>query len=111
MYSKLSSDHRELVAQGKISEGMPMDAVFLAWGPPARTYQSSSRNKQRERWDYYSSRAVQTDYGYGYGYLRHHHYDGGCAPYYVAPEVTFVPYRSATVWFENGVVDSWEHEK
>ncbi len=113
-FAALSKKNQDLVQQGLISRGMTPDAVELAWGVPAQRFEGSKHSKSTERWDYAGSRPVYfTNYygGYGYGY-------GGYGPYgrggYTGlgfgfgPEVAYVPYRVASVWFIDRRVDSWE---
>lgn len=116
-FAALSEKQRNLVQQGQISRGMPQDAVYLAWGRPAGVFQGSKDGKSTERWDYAGSRPVYTTgfYGaYGYGYGRY----GGRGRYgypglgfAMGPEVAYVPYRIASVWFVNDRVDSWERAR
>lgn len=107
-YEKLSSKHRELIRQGKIDTGMPSDAVALAWGSPSRRYEGGDGNARTSRWDYAGSKPIYTTGWYG-GYGRYGPYGRyGRYGYAVAPEVTFVPYRRASVWFRNDRVSKWE---
>jgi outer membrane protein assembly factor BamE (lipoprotein component of BamABCDE complex) len=110
-YSLLSPEHRQLVASGKICEGMSKDAVKIAMGRPSRVMEESRHGKMRERWDYMRERAVPTSRvgisaGYGHGYPYRYGGYGSCYPMH--QDVAYVPYRVATVWFVNGRVDSWE---
>ncbi len=103
-FDALSPEHRALVEQGQIARGMDTDAVFLAWGRPSRVFQGSRENRMTERWDYAGSRPVYSSSFYG-GFGR------GFGPYRcggLGPEVTFIPYRIASVWFIDSRVDSWE---
>ena len=113
-FETLDARQRALVQQGQIARGMSTDAVYLAWGDPAGIYQGSKSGKDTERWDYAGSRPVYVTsfygpYGYGHGpyspYGRHGYF------YDLGPDVAYVPYRLATVWFVNKRVDSWEREK
>ena len=114
MFGALSPKDQNLVQQGTLAKGMPQDAVWLAWGPPAQRFEGFQSGKVSERWDYSGSYPVYSQqfyggYGYGYGYGRYGRYQG---PYYgFGPEVTFVPYRRASVWFVNDRVDSWERTR
>lgn len=112
-FEALGEKHRSLVQRGEITRGMPMDAVYLAWGAPSATFQGSKDGRTSERWDYASSRPVTVTgfYGgyYGYGpYGRHGYGDYGFG---FGPEVAYVPYRVATVWFVDSRVDSWERAR
>lgn len=112
-FEALTPKHRELVEKGQITRGMPRDAVYLAWGKPSQVFQGSKKGRSAERWDYAGTRAVPA-YGYygayGYGPYRHYNpylYSG----YGIGPEVAYVPYRIASVWFIADHVDSWERAR
>lgn len=120
-FEALSTKHRSLVQQGLITRGMNPDAVYLAWGSPARSFKGSKKGKDTERWDYAGSRPVYgTSFyggyglGYGYGpgvygpYSPYGRYGDPAFAYGIGPEVAYVPYRLASVWFISGKVDSWE---
>jgi hypothetical protein len=112
-FEALSGKQRSLVEQGQISNGMPPDAVYLAWGRPSRVFQGSKEGKSSERWDYAGSRPVYYSNFYGsyggyYGPYRGRGYYGG---YGFGPEVAYIPYRMASVWFVNGRVDAWERAR
>jgi hypothetical protein len=116
MFEGLPAKQKELVRQGHIDKGMGTDAVYLAWGKASREYDGSEGGAATLRWDYNGSMPVYSDnafgsygYGWGYGYGRYGRY--GAYPYYGVgwgPEVTYVPYRRASVLFHNGKVFSWE---
>jgi hypothetical protein len=111
-FEALSQTQRSLVEQGQISRGMSPDAVYLAWGPPSRVFQGSMNDQLTERWDYAGSRPVYYSgfygsYGRFYGPYRGSGYYGAYGMG-IGPEVAYVPYRIASVWFINGKVDSWE---
>lgn len=111
MFEGLPPKQKDLVRQGRIDKGMGTDAVYLAWGRASREYEGSEGGQPTLRWDYNGSSPVYTNsyfgaYGWGYGYGRYGRY-----PYYdvgFGPEVTYIPYRRATVLFRNGRVASWE---
>jgi hypothetical protein len=114
-FEGLSEKHRSQVEQGMISRGMPQDAVYLAWGRPSRVFQGSKGGKLTEHWDYTGSRPVYSTNFYGMyggycGPYGRHGYFGGCG-LGIGPEVAYIPYRLASVWFIDGRVDSWERAR
>ena len=116
-FAALSANHQALVQQGQITRGMTQDAVYLAWNHPSGVFQGSKDGKVTERWDYAGSRPVQVtnfygSYGYGYGAYGHHgHYGYSGVGFGVGPEIAYIPYRIASVWFVNNRVDAWERAK
>ncbi|GAA5482385.1 hypothetical protein [Haloferula sargassicola] len=105
-FQSLSSKDQALVRQGRIEEGMHPKAVRLAWGNPAREYEGEDSGKNTRVWEYDRDRPVYTTnfyggYGYGRYGVRHYAFDLG-------PEIAYVPYRVATVWFRNDRVTKWE---
>lgn len=114
LFESLPAKHQALVSQGRIAEGMSKGAVYLALGDPGRKSQGSRDGAAFERWDYvrlqpryYST--FSAGFGYGHGYWGPHGRHGH--DYYgfgFSPTVEYVPYRSGTVLFRRGVVDSWE---
>lgn len=103
-FASLGARHQELVRQGRIDTGMSPDAVALAWGSPSRRYDGNDGKARTSQWDYAGSRPVYTTSAYGV-------YRGGYYGRYgwsVAPEVAYVPYRRATVWFRDDRVTKWE---
>ena len=114
-FAALPAKQQELVRQGHITRGMQPDAVALAWGYPDNTYQGMRGSTSTMRWDYTSTRPVYSTHyhgSYGYGFT-------GFGPYgrysslgfALGPEVAYVPYRRASVWFENNRVDGWEQAR
>lgn len=114
-FEALGKKQRSLVEQGEISRGMSPDAVYLAWGRPSRVLQGSKDGKNTERWDYAGSRPVYHTNFYGsyggyYGPCRGRGYYRGYGIGF-GPEVTYIPYRIASVWFIDGRVDAWERAR
>jgi len=87
---------------------MPPAAVELAWGPPHRRFEGANHEQITARWDYTGAQpVVSSSFGtsYGYGpYSARSRY----RTYGMAQEVTYIPYRTASVWFVNNRVDAWE---
>lgn len=88
---------------------MSPEAVLLAWGSPANKSEGFRNGRDTERWEYAGTRPVYTTHfggGYGRGFYGPYRYSGvGMG---LGPDVTYVPYRRASVWFVNGRVDEWE---
>ena len=111
-YAKLSEKHKELVSKGEIAKGMTKDAVFLAWGRPAAQVEGLRNGKFSERWDYEGRYPVTRHHffgGYTSGSFGPYGYSGYRAGF--GPEITYVPYRKASVWFVGGRVDEWERQR
>ncbi len=115
MFAALSAKEKQLVQQGNIAKGLSKNAVFLAWGQPAMRYEGSKTGRPVTRWDYTSVYPVYGGsyygaYGFGgYGHRgRHGHRGYPYAAYGFGPEISYVPYCKASVWFVNNRVDSWE---
>lgn len=111
MFETLPPREQELVRQGRIAKGMGREAVLIAWGRPSREYEGSEDGVATLRWDYIGTTPeYHTGYygGYGYsrGYGRRSYYD-----FAVVPEISYVPYRRATVLFRDGRVASWERSR
>jgi hypothetical protein len=116
MFQSLPAKHQNLVRQGQIDKGMTTDGVYLAWGKPSREYEGSENGGSTLRWDYSGSTPVYTNsfyggWGYGYGYGPYGRYGYPYHGYGFGPEVTYVPYRRASVLFKGGRVSSWERSR
>jgi hypothetical protein len=108
MFAALDRKQQELVQQGQLARNMSPDAVRLAWGPPERTFEGFKGGKPTSRWDYADTQAVYSTHLYGgYGaYGRYGRIYGG--GFGLGPDIAYIPYRVASVWFVDGRVDSWE---
>lgn len=114
-FAALAAKDQELVQQGRITTGMPPEAVEFAWGPPSRRLEGARNSKPTEHWIYTGTRPVYfSNFAGGYRY-------GGCSRYGgygysgialgIGPEVAYIPYQVASVRFINQRVDSWERER
>jgi hypothetical protein len=114
-YTAMKPEFQRLAEHGRISVGMPADAVYIAWGKPSEVVQSASAST--ETWRYYGTRARSYqywDYGPHYppgnGFLRHSESDflnyNYALPYL---ERDYYPerYLRAEVTFQNGIVEGW----
>ncbi len=104
VYSQLSPEMRSLVDQGQIKIGMPMDAVYIAWGKPSQISGGESSQGNVTTWLYTGSYLQEYNYvGYRGYYGRH--------GYWAAPgmrtDYVSANYVSAEVIFQNGVVREW----
>jgi hypothetical protein len=111
-FATLNKKEQALVQQGQIAPGMSKDGVLLAWGFPDQRFEGARDSKVTERWDYattmpvYSTPLFVGPYGGRYGrYWRQGYYDLG---YAAVPEIAYIPFRVASVWFVDHKVDAWE---
>jgi hypothetical protein len=91
-YSALSPEMRDAVDRGTIKVGMPMDAVYIAWGNPSQTTSGGNANGEVTTWLYNGDYLATTTY---FGWRR---------TYYA---YTPIYYIRAKVDFVNGVVKEW----
>jgi hypothetical protein len=121
-FHRLSPADQAAVQQGKIREGLSMDAVYIAWGPPSQRIPGRYRGSTVETWVYDATAAGDYPgpfyYGYGYGYgLGYGYYGGrrgrfGHSPFFYDPfydpffynHANIVRYPERTVSFQNGRV-------
>src|ERR1043165_4678747 len=78
-FDALSDTQRTNVSAGKIAIGMPMDAVYIAWGSPYQIVNSESPAGAFTSWLYYGTYLQGVTYwghpGY-YSPYRHYYYPG-----------------------------------
>ena len=99
-YNTLSPDFKTAVDHGQIKVGMPEDAVYIAWGPPAQILRSGSEQGEVTRWLYTGS--YMEEYRYWTG-SRGRGFPSSRLQYDYIPR----DYVSAEVVFSGGVVKSW----
>ena|ERR1044071_2099303 len=104
-YANLAPEFKTLVDQAQIKVGMPMDAVYIAWGKPSNVIQGESPQGTMTTWLYYGTTFEEYRY-WGYRPLDYYGRYYGASP---TLERDYVPreYVRAEVTFENGVVRSW----
>jgi hypothetical protein len=106
-YASLDPEFRALVDQGRIKVGMPMDAVYIAWGKPSQIIQSESSGGQTVTWLYHGTYLQEYRY-WSYSPWAYH----GYYPYYYSSpmlDYDYIPhhYVRAEVTFEDGLVKQW----
>ena len=104
-YSSLSPELRALVDQGRIKVGMPMDAVYIAWGKPSQVVEGESSQGPITTWLYYGTAYEE------YRFWNYHPFYPYGAYYSSGPYLDrdYIPrnYVQAEVTFQNGLVTSW----
>lgn len=105
VYSSLSPEFQALVDQGRIKTGMPMEAVYIAWGKPSQILSGEGPNGVTTTTWLYTGTALE-EYRY-WGYRPY--YSGRRSFSGPSLEHDYYPrgYVSAEVNFEGGVVKAW----
>lgn len=108
LFNSLPEEHRAMVQQGLICQGMSQNAVLLAWGSPDNRATGQTREgRMYERWEYTAMQPVTTVHaGFG-GWF-------GPGPYWYpyggsGLDTTYIPRCAASVDFEDGQVARWMH--
>ena len=122
VYALLSPADQAFVRQGRIREGLPKAAVYLAWGRPDLIRSGVRSGQTFEAWTYTILRSeFVPDYYYfpGYyggfrgGFWRHNHffYSFGPYPYPFDPYPDVISYEVPykTVFFEGDRCTGWEY--
>jgi hypothetical protein len=103
-YSALPPETRQIVDQGHIKVGLPMDAVYIAWGPPSQEIHGESSEGPLTTWRYFGTTMEE------YRFWNYHTYIRG-RRVYSAPSLDFDyyprSYLQAEVSFVNGLVKNW----
>ena len=114
-FEELPASHRELVREGKVKEGMSLDAVYLAWGRPHEVKESSRNGKSLLTWIYFGRESVPIrTVGVGSGYYgRGGYYGRDCwgPTWSVGYDYAYRRYVAAKVEFENDRVVFWERNQ
>src|SRR5690349_8087590 len=105
VYSGLTSEQRISVDLAQIKVGMPMDAVYIAWGKPDQILTAETSAGTQLRWLYAGT--------YLQGFT-HWTYPGPYGPFHraysgpdLAHDYVVLSYIRAEVVFEGGVVREW----
>jgi hypothetical protein len=114
LYAPLPEAQKKAVMEGRVEEGMPPDAVYLACGQPDRVVRGSENGKPYELWRYTQlmpvyHAGVSMGFGIGqpYGYGRRHgFFDPAWIGYDAGPD--YVPVTAVVVRFSRNRVTGWE---
>jgi hypothetical protein len=111
-YSSLAPADQQLVGTGRIREGLPRSAIYIAWGRPDQVRRGSRKGDPFEAWVYTTIRQVYVGGWYPrfYRYGWYPYY--GYWPFFHDPFIDDwvpieVPYKS--VFFERGRCTGWEY--
>lgn len=104
-YAGLSTEQKTSVDLGQIKVGMPMDAVYIAWGKPHQILTSETAAGTQVRWLYAGTHLQSFSYWT---------YPGPFGPFsraYAGPtfahDYVMMNYIRAEVIFEGGLVKEW----
>src|SRR2546423_13768132 len=87
-YAELSPDFKALVDQGRIKIGMPMDAVYIAWGKPSQVVEGETAQGRTTTWLYHGTTYDEVRY-WGYRPWTYYRWE----PYWESPtlERDYIP--------------------
>ena len=91
-YASLPAETKVLVDQGQLKVGMPMDAVYIAWGQPSEVLQNETEGGAATVWLYYGGWMEENRY---WTYRR------------LTRDYQPRTYVRAEIIFVNGVIKSW----
>lgn len=115
LFDELPEKYRELVRSGKVTEGMSVDAVYLAWGRPHEVKESSREGRSLLTWIYFGRESVPVrTVGVSSGYYgRGGYYGNDCwgPSWSVGYDYALRRYVAAKVEFENDRVVYWERNQ
>jgi hypothetical protein len=104
-YAELPAEQKAAADSGQLKVGMPVDAVYIAWGKPSQVVAGESSKGATVTWLYYSSYLQAYPYywsypGYCYGF-------GHFPPPYFTYDYYPRSYVRAEVIFEGNKVAEW----
>jgi hypothetical protein len=104
-YGALSAEQRELVDQGQVRIGMPMDAVYIAWGNPAEVLEREEVGSMKTIWRFHGAYAKETRY---WSYREVSHDGRTYLERYLDRDFDPRNYVRAEITFEKGRVSAWQ---
>lgn len=132
-FANLNTSEQEEVQQGRISEGMSKDGVFIALGNPDNIINQLENGTETEEWSYYTlTPTIRQNFGFGIGYggygghggFRGRRGYGGFGGYghsgrfgsryssfLYSPQINYSPSLSAVVEFDGDYVSSYKVRK
>jgi hypothetical protein len=103
-YAALNPEMRTLVDRGQIKVGMPMDAVYIAWGEPAEVLQSENERGAVTTWLYHGGFMQETRY---WSYRQMGAGDGLYLERYLINDYQPRTYIRARLTFVDGKLKEW----
>ena len=106
-YNSLDDREQFMVKTGQIENGMSKSSVWLAWGEPNAKNYGQDGSTRTEQWIYHNYRPIYTQSVFGASGYGRRHYNYGYYGSGLGLGVSYVPYPSARVDFENDRVVRW----
>lgn len=106
-YDALPADLRAMVDAGQIRVGMPMDAVYIAWGKPSEVLESEDARGHLTTWHYYGSTLKENRYWAYRESSRGPGRGGVFLERYLTSDYTPRDYVRSEIVFQDGRVISW----
>ncbi len=104
-YAALTPEQRALVDSGQIQVGLPLDAVYIAWGQPSQISTGQSSTGETTTTWIYSGTTWQEQRYWSQRYAGRGRYPEVHLDYEYVPR----SYVAAEVVAENGIVKSWRN--
>jgi len=105
LFANLTQEHQNLVLAGRVTEGMPKDAVFLSWGRPDAVNVGSERRVEFQTWVYSAQQITEIPrFSPAYRYSR---WDPHPVPMFYDPIIISTPFVYRTATFEKERLIRW----
>lgn len=106
-YEALPAELKATVDAGQIRVGMPMDAVYIAWGKPSEVLESEDASGHFTTWHYYGSTLQENRYWAYRETSRGSGRGGVFLERYLTSDYTARGYVRSEIVFKEGKVISW----